>query len=82
MASSVTLHEAQEKLAELIDRAVSGEEIVIEREGRAAAKIVPVAVAEPRKEPRIGGQNVLGVTYIAPDFDDPMTEEELAEWGM
>jgi len=81
MASSVALSEAQAHLPELLDRVERGEEIVIEREGRAVAKVVAVAQKMPSKEPRVGGQNLLGVTYISPDFDDPMSEEELKEWG-
>jgi len=30
---------------------------------------------------RVFGQNLLGITYISPDFDDPMTDEELKLWG-
>ncbi len=74
MASSVGFSEARER----VER---GEEIVIERDGRAVSKLVPVAAAEPKLERRIGGQNLLGVSYIAPDFDEPMSEEELKEWG-
>ena len=81
MASSVGFSEARERLGELLDRVERGEEIVIERDGRAVSKLVPVAPVEPRLERRIGGQNLLGVTYIAPDFDAPMSEEELKEWG-
>jgi prevent-host-death family protein len=81
MASSVALSEAQARLGELLDRAESGEEIVIEREGRAGMRIVPVAAEKPKSARRIGGQNLLGITYIAPDFDAPMSEEELKEWG-
>jgi prevent-host-death family protein len=81
MASSVGLREAQEHLGELLDRVERGEEIVIERDGRAVSKLVPVAPAEPKRERRIGGQNLLGVTYIAPDFDAPMSEEELTPVG-
>jgi len=83
MASSVELSEAQARLSELMDRAEGGEEIVIEREGRAGMRLVPVAtekqVAQPGK--RVFGQNLLGITYIAPDFDEPMSEAELKEWG-
>jgi len=50
MASFVALQEAQEKLAELIDRAKGGEEIVIERDGKAAAKLVAV----PAETPAVG----------------------------
>jgi prevent-host-death family protein len=75
------LSEAQAHLAELLDGVERGEEIVIEREGRAVAKVVAVAQKMPSKEPRVGGQNLLGVTYISPNFDDPMSEEERNGWG-
>jgi prevent-host-death family protein len=81
MASSVALSEAQAHLPELLDRVERGEEIVIEREARAVAKVVAVVAEEKPKERRVFGQNLLGITYIAPDFDDPMSEEELKEWG-
>ncbi len=74
MASSVALSEAQAHLPELLDRVERGEEIVIEREGRAATKLVAVPDAEKPAECRVFGQNLLGITYIAPDFDDPMSE--------
>jgi antitoxin (DNA-binding transcriptional repressor) of toxin-antitoxin stability system len=64
-----------------MDRAESGEEIVIERAGRAGMRLVPVAGDAKSAARRVGGQNLLGVTYIAPDFDAPMSEEELKEWG-
>jgi prevent-host-death family protein len=81
MASFVAMQEAQEKLPELLDRAESGEEIVIERDGRAAAKLVPVPAETAGPGRRVFGQNLLGITYIAPDFDAPMSDEELKEWG-
>jgi prevent-host-death family protein len=81
MASSVALHEAQAHLPELLDRVERGEEIVIEREGRPGTKLVPVVKEVKPKERRVGGQNLLGITYMAPDLWDPMSEEELKEWG-
>ncbi len=81
MATSVAMSEAQQHLPELLDRVERGEEIVIERDGHADAKLIPVAAAPETKAWRVGGQNLMGVTYIAPDFDDPMTEEELKDWG-
>jgi prevent-host-death family protein len=55
MASSVGFSEARERLGELLDRVERGEEIVIERDGRAVSKLVPVAAAEPKLERRIAG---------------------------
>jgi len=81
MASFVALQEAREKLAELIDRAKGGEEIVIEQDGRAAARLVAVVGETPAVGARIFGQNFLGVTYVDPNWDAPMSEDELKEWG-
>jgi prevent-host-death family protein len=81
MTSTVGLQDAQETLADLVDRAARGEEIVIERDGRAAARLVAAPEAKMPLVPRVGGQNLLGITYIAPDFDKPMSDEELKEWG-
>lgn len=85
MASSVALHEAQAHLGELLDRVERGEEIVIEREGHPGMRLVPVVADTPGVDPttgkRVFGQNLLGITYISPDFDAPMTDEELKEWG-
>jgi len=53
----VGLQDAQEMLAELVDRAANGEEIVIELDGRAAAKLVPLAEAERPLPRRVFGQN-------------------------
>jgi prevent-host-death family protein len=81
MASSVALNEAQAHLPELLDRVERGEEIVIEREGRPGTKLVPVVQEAKLRERRVGGQNLLGITYMAPDLWDPMSEEELKGWG-
>jgi prevent-host-death family protein len=87
MASFVALTEAQAKLPELLDRVERGEEISIQREGRTAARLIPATPGLPVTSAplaageRIFGQNLLGITYIATDFDAPMTEEDLKEWG-
>jgi antitoxin (DNA-binding transcriptional repressor) of toxin-antitoxin stability system/virulence-associated protein VagC len=53
-------------LSRLLDRALSGEEVMVTRGGRPVAKLVPL----PR-EPRRPG-SLAGVLTIAPDFDDPL----------
>ena len=41
------------------------------------------AGGEASLEPRKFGQNEMGITYIAPDFDEPAyTDEELDEMGL
>ncbi len=73
MASSIPLGEAENHLADLLDRAAKGEDILISRDGKPPIRLVPVPV--PSKEPRQFGQNFLGITYISPDFDDPLPEK-------
>jgi prevent-host-death family protein len=74
------LYEAKTGLSQLVERAAKGEEVIIAKAGKPMVKMVPV-VDEPKKK-RDWGQNLLGVTYIAPDFDEPAwTDEELDEFG-
>jgi prevent-host-death family protein len=61
-----TIDEAQTQLARLIGLAEKGEEIVIAREGKPIARLVPFLQA---KGPRQGGQ-WCGRVHIAPDFDE------------
>jgi antitoxin (DNA-binding transcriptional repressor) of toxin-antitoxin stability system len=53
-----------------------GEEVVIARDGKPIAKLVPIDI-KPQTERRLGA--LKGKIWIAEDFDD-MTLEELAEW--
>jgi len=84
MASTqVNLYEAKTQLSSLVDRAAKGEEIVIAKSGRPVARLtaLPIADQAAQSEPRPLGQNLLGITYIADDFDAPLSDEELREFG-
>jgi hypothetical protein len=65
MALEVNIHEAKTNLSKLLARVIAGEEVIITKAG------TPV----PR---RLGG--AAGKIYIAPDFDDPLPEDVLAEF--
>lgn len=69
----VNLYEAKTHLSELVDRASSGEEIVIAKNGKPMARLVPLA---PPKKREIGFWR--GRVRIAPDFDAPLPEDVLA----
>jgi prevent-host-death family protein len=69
MSHTINLYEAKTHLSKLVDRAAAGEEIIIAKAGKPKARLVPY---EAPRERRIGGQNLLGITYIANDFDDPL----------
>jgi prevent-host-death family protein len=60
---------AKTNLSKLVDRAAAGEEIVIAKAGKPKAKLVPY---QPPRKKRRGGQNLLGITFIAEDFDAPL----------
>lgn len=65
---------AKSNLSELIDAALSGEDVVIENEGKPDVKLV-VAERRPFKFGVLEGQLGEG-----PDFFEPMSEEDLALW--
>ena len=68
---SVSLYEAKTHLSSLVDEAAAGAEIVIAKNGVPRARLVPLPAAAAPRRP---GLNILGVTRIAPDFDDPDPE--------
>ena len=60
------IHEAKSQLSKLIERAVSGEEVIIARAGQPIVRLVPI---NQDQTPRQGGQ-WRGRVRIAPDFDE------------
>jgi prevent-host-death family protein len=79
----VNLYEAKTQLSSLVERAAKGEEIIIAKAGKPMARLTPIAVEEKAAGPlRKFGQNILGITYIADDFDAPLSEEILKDFGL
>jgi prevent-host-death family protein len=78
--ATYNIYDAKAHFSKLVEKATQGEEVVIAKAGHPVVKMVPI-VKDEEKGKRKFGQNVLGITYIAPDFDEPMSEEELKEWG-
>jgi len=65
--TQISLYEAKTNLSGLVDRAAAGEEFVIAKNGKPLAKLVPIPVSDAPRKPA----GALGVTYVAPDFDEP-----------
>jgi prevent-host-death family protein len=78
--TQVNLYEAKTQLSSLVERAAKGEEIVIAKAGKPMVKLV--ALAPEIKPLRKFGQNLLGITYIADDFDAPLPEDVLKDFGL
>lgn len=62
----VNVHQAKTHLSRLLERVSRGEEIVIAKNGRPVARLVPLP-AEPRQPGRLKGK-----VRMAPDFDAPL----------
>jgi prevent-host-death family protein len=73
----VNIHDAKTNLSKLIAAAESGEEVIIARNGKPAVKLV---VIEPKKKSRrdILGSGI-GKIWVAPDWDSPETNAEIAD---
>ena len=69
----VNIHEAKTHLSRLIERVQAGEEIVIARAGRPAARLVPIE--GERRPVKIGG---LKSRIAVPDDFNTMFEGEIA----
>jgi antitoxin (DNA-binding transcriptional repressor) of toxin-antitoxin stability system len=63
---TVTLEEAQSRLAEILDKLAPGEEVIVTRDDRPVATI---RATPPPRKPRQLGTLKGTVLYMAPDFD-------------
>src|SRR5271165_4461097 len=88
MASTqVNLYEAKTQLSSLVERAAKGEEIVIAKAGKPMARLT--AIEQPISEsaqdgPKIYrefGKNLLGITYMADDWEDDIPLEYFQDEG-
>jgi prevent-host-death family protein len=68
----VSVYDAKTHLSRLLDAVEAGEEVVITRNGRPVARLVP-AVPAPRR--RFG--TMPGVATVRADFDDPLSIDDL-----
>lgn len=78
--ATVNTHEAKTHLSELLRRVEEGEEIVIARNGKPIARLIPAAVEAQSPLPKRKLGTMKGSIILHPGWDDPMTDEELAEW--
>lgn len=72
MGKQVNVYEAKTQLSKLLEQVEAGDEIVIARNGRPVARLVPVQRTKPIRVP--GGWE--GRVWMAPDFDEPDPELE------
>ena len=72
LANLVGAYEAKTHFSALLEKVEAGEEVIIARNGKPVAQLVPV---QRRREPRVPGA-WKGKGWIADDFDAPDPELE------
>jgi len=71
----VDIHIAKSQLSRLVERAATGEEIIISKAGTPRAKLVPLKATDVRRKRRLG--LLAGRLLIPEDFDVPLSSNVL-----
>lgn len=73
-----TVHQAKTNLSKLLRKAARGEEVIIARGKKPVAKLVALSAEAKKRTPG----RLKGKIWYTPDAFDPLTKEELSEWGI
>jgi len=68
MSEKVNIYDAKTRLSQLVGRAEAGEEIIIARGGRPAARLVPFRAGTVKRKPG----RMRGRIRMSADFDAPL----------
>ncbi|HYN61732.1 MAG TPA: type II toxin-antitoxin system prevent-host-death family antitoxin [Rubrivivax sp.] len=71
---TVNIYDAKTRLSQLVDKAASGEDVVVCRNGKPLVRIT--RLSEPKRRIRFGV--LKGKVSIGADFDAPLPDEVLA----
>jgi prevent-host-death family protein len=74
--SVVTIHQAKTHLSRLLQKAASGEEVIIARGSKPVARLVPIGEVQGRRKPG----SLKGTLSVGPDFFEPLPADEMAGW--
>ena len=73
-----TVHQAKTNLSRLIQEAEKGKEVIIARGKTPVAKLVAIGNGRKRRVPGKYKDQIV----IKPSFFEPMSPDELKEWGI
>lgn len=71
MTQTVNVDEAKNQLHDLLALALAGNEIIITKDGKPLARLVPVA---PQAKARVAGLN-RGEIWVSEDFDETLPDD-------
>lgn len=72
----VNIHDAKTHFSKLIDAVMKGEEIIIAKAGKPAAKLIPITLIKPKRTPGA----LKGKIKIAKDFNAPLPDDLLDQF--
>lgn len=67
----INIHDAKIHLSKLVDAAINGEETIITKAGKPAARLVPITCLKPQHKFGV----LKGKVKIAKDFDAPLSDD-------
>lgn len=87
MTTTVTADEAEAHIRELLAQVEEGDEVIIARDGHPIARLVPDAILSSDESAVVVGRSgrLFGTARskygpLKPGWDDPMREEEIAQF--
>lgn len=72
----VNVHEAKTHFSKLLEKAHTGQEIILAKAGKPYARLMPLAPVASKRQP--GRLSALG--HLESAFFEPLPEAELAAW--
>ena len=73
---SVNIYDAKTRLSQLVDRAASGEDVIVSRNGKPLARIT--RLVQPKRKINFG--LLKGKVTVRADFDAPLPADVIAEF--
>ena len=77
--TTIDIAQAKERFADVMERVSNGEEVIIEKDGRAMAKVIPLE-QPPRRPVRLGGLE--GKIDVPRGYEDKEDPEILRMFGI
>jgi prevent-host-death family protein len=74
-STTVNIRAAKTQFSRLVERAAAGEEIIIAKAGKPAARLVPLEAPAARPKRILG--ILAGRAVVPPDFDAPLPDDVL-----
>ncbi len=72
------MHYAKTHFSELIKRVLAGDQVIIAKSGKPLVQLIPFHESSETRAPG----SAKGTFTMKSDFNDPLSAEELEDWGL